>query len=158
MRRGSLLAGLRPREDESETELDGEEAPESEPKPAKKRSTPAETRALDARIFEASDLLAEKLGRAPTLPEIADAARVPGTSNDARRVRVAKALLRRRGLLTPKPAPTKAKAKAVRAPAPAPARPAVALTLIEALVAERARLAGIVARLDATIADLGGTA
>lgn len=155
--------GRRDEEDEPEEDLDEAEEFEDEPAPRKKaprakaapakaakRSTPEEARALDARIFEAADRLEAKLGRAPTLPEIAAAARVQGTSDDARRVRVAKAL-RRRGLLTA-PAPAKTK--------PAPpviiARPVVAPTLIEALALERARLLGIVARLDATIADLGG--
>ena len=157
--------------DEAE-ELEDDEDEDDEPSPrraakvkaapakAAKRSTPEETRALDARIFDAADRLQAKLGRAPTLPEIADAAKVPGSSADARRMRVGKAL-RRRGLLdTPAPAKAKAKAakpaKPARAVPPAPPRPAVAPTLIEALVAERERLSGIVARLDATIADLGG--
>lgn len=167
--------------DEAE-ELEDDEDEDDEPSPrraakvkaapakAAKRSTPEETRALDARIFDAADRLQAKLGRAPTLPEIADAAKVPGSSADARRMRVGKAL-RRRGLLT---AATPAKTKATKAAKPkleaegprpgdkgwshrtAPARPALAPTLIEALALERARLSGIVARLDATIADLGG--
>ena len=170
MRRGSLLAGLRPRDDESETELDDQEAPESEaPKPPKKaraapsqkgvpKPSPAETRALDARIFAATDKLEAKLGRAPTHPEIVLEAKVPGPTDGARRQRVSVAM-RRRGLLAEPAKPAKATkaAKAARSVPPAPLRPAVASTLIEALVAERERLAGIVARLDATIADLGGT-
>lgn len=158
--------GRRDEEDELEEDIDAEEleddedepaprkkAPRAKAAPAKaaKRSTPEETRALDLRIFEAADRLEAKLERAPTLPEIADAAKVPGSSADARRMRVGKAL-RRRGLLT-----------AAKAPPVIIARPAVAPTLIEALALERARLlgivarlAGIVARLDATIANLGG--
>lgn len=165
----------RRRAEELDDDLDEAERGETEEAPAPKaRATPEETRALDLRIFDAADRLEAKLGRAPTLPEIADAAKVPGSSADARRMRVGKAL-RRRGLLT---AATPAKAKATKAAKPkleaegprpgdkgwshrlAPpviiARPVVAPTLIEALALERARLLGIVARLDATIADLGG--
>lgn len=121
--------GRRDEEDEPEEDLDEAEefedddddedepaprkkAPRAKaaPKPPKKtraqpsqkgvpKPSPAETRALDARIFAAADKLEAKLGRAPTLPEIADAAKVPGSSADARRMRVGKAL-RRRGLLT----------------------------------------------------------
>lgn len=157
--------GRRDEEDELEEDIDAEELEDDEDEPAPrraakvkaapakaaKRSTPEETRALDLRIFEVADRLEAKLERAPTLPEIADAAKVPGSSADARRMRVGKAL-RRRGLLT-----------AAKAPPVIIARPAVAPTLIEALALERARLlgivarlAGIVARLDATIANLGG--
>jgi hypothetical protein len=160
-------------EDDEDEPAPRKKAPRAKAAPAKaaKRPTPEETRALDLRIFEAADRLEAKLGRAPTLPEIADAAKVPGSSADARRMRVGKAL-RRRGLLT---AATPAKAKATKAAKPKleaegprpgdkgwshrlapPARPVVAPTLIEALALERARLLGIVARLDATIADLGG--
>lgn len=163
-------------EDDEDEPAPRKKAPRAKAAPAKaaKRPTPEETRALDLRIFDAADRLEAKLGRAPTLPEIADAAKVPGSSADARRMRVGKAL-RRRGLLT---AATPAKAKATKAAKPkleaegprpgdkgwshrlAPpviiARPVVAPTLIEALALERARLLGIVARLDATIADLGG--
>lgn len=104
-------------EAEDEDDEDDEPAPRKKaprakaaPKPPKKtraqpsqkgvpKPSPAETRALDVRIFAAADKLEAKLGRAPTLPEIADAAKVPGSSADARRMRVGKAL-RRRGLLT----------------------------------------------------------
>lgn len=139
------------------------------------RATPEETRALDQRIFAAADKLQAKLGRPATLPEIADAAKVPGSSADARRMRVGKAL-RRRGLLAA-PAGKPARPKAVE-PGPgdkgyrAPPRPldppaqvkrvqparaaALSPTVIEVLAAERARLAAIVAHLDATMAALGG--
>lgn len=161
-------------EDLDETEELDEEAEEVEEDPAPRRAaakprqagvpkpSPEETRALDLRIFAAADKLQAKLGRPATQLELAVAAKVPGGTDDARRVRVAKAL-RRRGLLTaPAAKPVgKAAGKPPRpAPKPAPPAPAkprsVAPTLIEALVAERTRLAGIVARLDATIADLGG--
>lgn len=156
----------RRRAEELDDDLDEAERGETEEAPAPKaRATPEETRALDLRIFDAADRLEAKLGRAPTLPEIADAAKVPGSSADARRMRVAKAL-RRRGLLT---APTP---KVEVAPGPGdkgyrapprpfaervqPARASLSPTVIEVLVAERARLAAIIVHLDGTIAALGG--
>lgn len=156
-------------------------APKARAKTAAKataRATPEETRTLDLRIFDAADRLEAKLGRAPTLPEIANAAKVPGASADSRRIRVSKAM-RRRGLLTaaiPKAVEPGPGDKGYRAlprsfaeraqppilvlsgPAPAYTTRAVALSpaVVEALVAERARLAAIVAHLDGTIAALGG--
>lgn len=122
------------------------------------KPSPAAVRALDLEIFSAADILEVSLGRTPTRAEIAAKAKVPGPTDKARRQRVS-AAMRRRGLLDAPAKPAKAKAARsprLAAPAPPAARPALAPTLIEALVAERARLAGIVARLDATIADLGG--
>lgn len=81
-----------------------------------KRSSPAETRAVDQRIFAAFDKIHKKLGRTPKHAEVAEEAGVEmGTaSSTVQRIAVA---LRRRGLMaeTPKKA----------APPPAkPARPA----------------------------------
>lgn len=152
--------------EELDDDLDEAERGETEePAPPASRATPEETRALDRRIFDAADRLEAKLGRPATQPEIAAAAKVPGLTETARRVRVSKAM-RRRALLTEpakKPSSGERPHRVQDAPiAPAaPSKPlrhvlSVAPTLIEALVAERARLSGIVARLDATIADLGG--
>ena len=172
MRKGSMLAGLRPRDDESETELDDEEAPDSEaPRPPKTaraapsqkgvpKATPAETRALDARIFAAADKLEAKLGRAPTHPEIVLEAKVPGPTDGARRQRVSVAM-RRRGLLTAPAKPAKP-ARIAPAPAPAAAAPPVSDQAdqptqgVRVVVALRDRLRGQLAAVEVTLAALRG--
>jgi hypothetical protein len=181
MHRETMKMGRRRAEEPEELndddlETEAEDLDEAAPAPRRARpvakaarATPEETRALDQRIFAAADKLQAKLGRPATLPEIADAAKVPGSSADARRMRVGKAL-RRRGLLTaasPKAVEPGPGDKGYRSPPlPFAAPPAqakrvqsarvVSPTLIEALVAERDRLATIVAHLDGTIAALGG--
>lgn len=175
MRKGSMLAGLRPRDDESETDLDDEEAPESSaPKPKARaapsqkgvpKPSPEETRALDLQIFSAADLLEVSLGRAPTHAEIAAKAKVPGPTDGARRQRVSVAM-RRRTLLTPEAPPSLRpgdKGWSHRAPpAPvqrgqaAPVAPAPAPQMLRALVEKRDQLRREAAAFDVVIASLGG--
>lgn len=154
-----------PEPEELDDDLDETERGEAETEPAAPkaaRATPEETRALDRRIFDAADRLA-KLGRSATLPEIADAAKVPGSSADARRMRVAKAL-RRRALLTPAaPRPPKVQsARVARAPAPAPPPPPVrvqpdqAAQGVRAVEALRDRLRRQLEAAEVTLAALRG--
>lgn len=175
MRKGSMLAGLRPRDDESETELDDEEAPESEaPKPPKTRAAPSQkgvpkpspeaTRALDLQIFSAADLLEVSLGRTPTHAEIAAKAKVPGPTDGARRQRVSVAM-RRRGLLTapakkPSSGATAKKVQVARVSA-ADLRASAAITTgpapgVRAVEALRDRLRGQLAAVEVTLAALRG--
>lgn len=119
------------------------------------RATPEQTRALDLRIFEAADRLEAKLGRAPKQLEIADAAKVPGTT-DAQRVRVAKAL-RRRGLLTAVARAGQAGAGCTLAPKPVPAPPPSDATPgVRAVEALRDRLRHQLGAVEVTLAALRG--
>lgn len=151
-------------EDEDDDEDDAPAAPKAKPAPPSTRATPEETRALDLRIFEAADRLEAKLGRAPTLPEIANAAKVPGASADSRRIRVGKAM-RRRGLLVAPPlppAPPPPQAKRVQAapvapkPGPAPAPSAGPTPGVRAVEALRDRLRHQLEAVEVTLAALRG--
>jgi hypothetical protein len=171
-----MLAGLRPRDDESEAEIEDadDEAPESEPAPkaAKKtraqkgvpKPTPEATRALDLQIFSAADILEVSLGRTPTRAEIAAKAKVPGPTDGARQQRVS-AAMRRRGLLdAPAKKPSSgAAAKKVQVPRVSPEAVRACSTLttgaapgVRAVEALRDRLRGQLAAVEVTLAALRG--